>query len=487
MTTENDAGRVPAHGVHHAEHHAVHHAGRQRAALGGLLLAEAMNLLDASITTVAAPVISADLGGSPSSVQWVAAAYTLPFAVALIPGGRLGDILGRRRVFVAAMLGFLVFSLTCAAAPGMSVLLAARALQGVCAGLVIPQTIGLIKAAFRGPALGKALGLMGPVMGLTGVAGPVLGGVLTHADLAGLSWRGVFLVNVPLGALVLAGACCLTEDRAARRPGLDLVGVLLSAAVAAAITVPTIGESMSPRLRTLSALPAFFGAVVLIAHVRRLGKKGRDPIVEPSLFRGRGFPSALATSTVYFAVSTGLVFAVVLYVQNGLHGSVLAASLTVLPFSGGLALSSLIAGQKLLPRLGSRLMLPGIGILALGCLGGAVASRVAAAAPVTTSPWIPASLAVAGLGGGLLTVPFFTTALSRVRPHETGSAAGLLNSVQQLGGTLGVALLGTVYLNRTGSPGHALTLVFTTCLALVLLLALTATGMLRSQPVEAAR
>jgi EmrB/QacA subfamily drug resistance transporter len=451
--------------------------------LGGLLIAEAMNLLDASITTVAAPVIRNSLGGPPSSIQWIAAAYALPFAIALIPGGRLGDILGRRRVFVAAMLGFLVTSVTCAAAPSMAVLLLARGAQGVFAGLVIPQTIGLIKASFHGRALGRALGLMGPVMGLTAVAGPVLGGVLTHADLAGLSWRSVFLVNVPPGAIVLASACFLVEDRAARRPGLDLVGVLLSAAVAAAITVPVINESMSLRLKTLTAVAALAGAIALIAHVRRLSRNGRDPIVEPSLFRDRGlFPAALATSTVYFAVSTGSVFTVVLYVQDGLHRSVLTASLTVLPFSLGLALSSLVAGQALLPRVGPALMLPGIGILAVGCLGGAVATCVAV--PMLPSLWVPTSLAMAGLGGGLLTVPFFTTALSRVRPHETGSAAGLLNSVQQLGGTLGVALLGRAYLNHADNPDQALALVFAACLGLVLLLALTATGMLRSQPTD---
>lgn len=311
---------------------------------------------------------------------------------------------------------------------------------------------------------------MGPVMGLTAVAGSVLGGVLTHTDIAGLSWRAVFLVNVPLGVIVLASACFLIEDRAASKADLDLVGVSLIAAVAAAITVPMLNQSMSLRLRALCLAAALLGVVTLIAHVRLLGKNGRDHIVEPSLFRDRGFPAALVMSTMYFAVSTGLVFTVVLYVQNGLHGSVLTASLAVLPFSLGLAVSSLLVSQKLLPRFGSMLMLPGIGILALGCLGGAVAASVAVA-PLVASLWIPASLAVAGLGGGLFTVPFFTTALSRVRPHETGSAAGLLNSLQQLGGTLGVSLLGTIHLNHT-SPGHSLTLVFAVGLALVLLVAL---------------
>jgi MFS family permease len=301
-------------------------------------------------------------------------------------------------------------------------------------------------------------------------------------NLAGLSWRVVFLINVPLGAVVLASARCLLEDRAARRAGLDIIGVVLSAVVAAADIVPTINESLPLRLKALSILGALVATTALIAHVRRLSKKGGDPIVEPSLFHDWGFPSALATSTVYFAVSTGLVFTVVLYVQDGLHRSVLAASLTVVPFPLGLAVSSLLAGQVLVPKFGSRLLLLGVGVLAVGCIGGAVGSNLATA--TVSSVWVQAALAVTGLGGGLLTVPFFATALSRVKPPETGSAAGLLNSVQQLGGTIGVAVLGTTYLSHGSQPGHALALVFAACAGLVLLLALTSSGMLRAQPTE---
>ncbi|MFF4988583.1 MFS transporter [Streptosporangium saharense] len=422
-------------------------------ALTGLLVAEAMNLLDATITTVAAPVIRTGLYGTASDAQWIAAAYTLPFAVALVPGGRLGDIHGRRRLFVLGVCGFLLASAACTAAPTMTVLLAARVVQGCFAGLVIPQTIGLIKATFDGPALGRALSLIGPVMGLTAVAGPVLGGLITHADLAGLSWRAVFLVNIPLGLLTLACVRFLGEDRAARRPGLDVPGFLLSGAVATAFVIPTIDGGTSWGLSVV-------GVAVLIVHVRRRGASGRDPVFEPSLFRDRGFPAALASSVLYFAVSTGVVFAVVLHVQDGLHRSVLASSLTVLPFSAGLAVSSLLAGQVLLARTGPGLMFPGIALLAAGIAVG-----------VAVPAWLPGALGVAGLGGGLVTVPFFTVALSRVRPHETGSAAGLLNAVQQLGGTLGVAVLGSAYLG-TGSLTAPFLGSLALCGALVLTVAL---------------
>lgn len=186
------------------------------AALAVLLLAEAMNLLDATIMTVAAPVIRVDLGGSDAAIQWFSAAYTLPFAVFLITGGRLGDSVGRRRIFRAGMAAFTLASLACALAPSTTALIAIRALQGAAAALIIPQTIGMIRALFDGRELARAMGCIGPVMGLAAVTGPALGGVLTHADLFGSTWRAVFLVNVPLGAVVLLASRLLREDRAAR-------------------------------------------------------------------------------------------------------------------------------------------------------------------------------------------------------------------------------------------------------------------------------
>jgi MFS family permease len=165
------------------------------AGLAVLLVAEAMNLLDSMIVQVAAPAIHADLAGPDSDIQWFSAAYTLPFAVLLVTGGRLGDIVGRKRVFLFGVTGFVVASACCALAPSAGVLIAARAVQGAAAALVIPQTFGLIRAMFDGSELSRALGSIGPVMGLAAVCGPVLGGVLTHADLFGSSWRSVFVAT----------------------------------------------------------------------------------------------------------------------------------------------------------------------------------------------------------------------------------------------------------------------------------------------------
>lgn len=426
-------------------------------ALVTLLIAEAMNLLDVTIVTVVAPVVHADFGGPRSDIQWFSAAYTLPFAVLLVPGGRLGDLAGRRRVFAAGVAAFALASATCALATGSGTLIAARVVQGAAAALIIPQTIGLIRSMFDGDELARAMGSIGPVMGLAAVCGPVLGAVLTHADVFGLSWRAAFLVNIPLAAVVLATVPALRESRSPRPPRLDLPGTALAVLGTGLIVHPLIqGDAAGWPAWTWLALAA--GAVTLAAlgwHQRRRARRGRSPLIEPSLFRDRAFPAALATSTLFFAVMNGLMVVIVLQVQLGLGGDVLTAGLTLLPWSAAMAAASWLAGVRLVPRHGSKVMFAGLLALFAGLV---CAVAVYRAAPEDGYPWpLLAALALAGAGNGLFTVPFFTTALSRVRAHETGSAAGLLNAVQQFGGTFGVALLGTAFLHgfAAGVQSHA--------------------------------
>ncbi|GHE01415.1 MFS transporter [Streptomyces alanosinicus] len=423
------------------------HRGRWPA-LAALLLGEAMNLLDATVVQVAAPAVHADLGGPVGDIQWFAAAYTLPFAVLLITGGRLGDIAGRRRMFLLGVTVFTAASVACALAPAPGPLIAFRAVQGAAAALIVPQTIGLIKAMFKGEETAKALGSIGPVMGLAAVCGPVVGGVLTHADLFGSSWRSAFLVNVPVAVVVLALARNLPEDRAPHRPALDWPGTALAALGTGLLVLPLIGGDLR-QLPLRDWLSLLAGLFVLAGFARRQRRTAR-PLLERSLFTRRGFPAALVTSTAFFAVTNGLTVVVVLQLQLDAGTGVLAAGLSLLPWSAGLALASWWAGSRLVRRYGRRVMPCGLGTLLAGLLAAVAAYRTTAPGhyPLALLP----ALALVGLGAGLFTPAFFTLALHPLRPHETGSAAGALNAVQQLGATLGVATLGSVYLSGTG--GH---------------------------------
>lgn len=437
-----------------AEHVLTPMAYRGRwAALTALLLGEAMNLLDATVVQVAAPRIHAGLGGSVSDIPWFTTAYTLPFAVLLITGGRLGDIAGRKRVFVSGVIGFMVASVACAAAPTVGLLIAFRVVQGAAAAVIVPQTIGLIKAMFAGPEMSRALGSIGPVMGLAAVCGPVLGGVLTHADLFGSSWRAAFLVNVPVSLVVLALSPRLMENRAPERPTLDVTGTVLAMAGVGLVVYPLVGAGPTAVSGwNRAALAAGSCLIVLFAvHQRAVAAGGRSPLVEPSLFTHRGFPAALVTSMSFFAVTNGVMTVVVLQLQLGLGTDVLTAGLTLAPWSLGLAVASWVAGARLVTRHGHRVMAVGLAVLLVGALG-AVGVYHAADPHRYPAPLLLA-LGVVGLGAGLFAPAFFTIALRPLRPQEIGSAAGLLNAVQQLGATLGVAVLGSVYLRSAGDGG----------------------------------
>ncbi|MFC0111462.1 MFS transporter [Kibdelosporangium aridum] len=399
-------------------------------ALAALLLAEAMNLFDSTVIPVASPVIRTDLAVSDTALQWLTAGYTLPFALLLITGGRLGDIFGRRRVFVAGVLTFVVCSVLCACAPTVAVLLTGRVLQGVSAALIIPQTFGLIRAMFTGTEVAKALGTIGPVMALSALCGPVAGGMLVDANLLGLGWRPVFLLNVPLGLAVLAVSPLIREDHSPTKPRLDVGGTLLASLGIGLLVLPLV-EGNDSGWPVWTWLCMALGLAILVVFARH--QRGRtSPLVEPSLFRGKVFPASLISSLLFFTVMNGLLFVLVLFLQLAQHKTPSDAALTLLPWSAGLAIGSWTAGAVLVPRFGPKVMRAGLGLVLVGLAGIAVS--------LTAIP-----LFVTGIGLGMFTVPFFGNALSGVAPHETGSASGLLNAVQQLGATIGVALLGTVF------------------------------------------
>jgi EmrB/QacA subfamily drug resistance transporter len=415
-------------------------------ALAVILSVEVMDLLDSLVTTIAGPVIREELGGSYSLIQWLGAAYTLSMAIGLLTGGRLGDIFGRRRMFLIGAAGFTAASLLCALSWSPGVLIGARAIQGLFGAIMLPQGLGMIKQMFTDKEQATAFGAFGPVMGLSAVGGPILAGWLVDADYFGSGWRMIFFINLPLGIFAVIGAVkFLPEFRSERTPKLDLFGVLLAAAGAFLLLYPLVqGRELDwpVWIFVMLALGVIVFGLFGVFENRR-AKRGLDPLVTPSLFRKRAFTGGLVVGLVFFGalIGTGLVFT--LYLQVGLGYSPLKAGLTTLPQALGTVAGFVAAGSGLSERLGRKLLLIGTAIMMVGTVGVGITVQWAGTG-ITPYQLIPA-LVLLGGGMGLAMAPFFNIVLAGVDNEETGSASGALTSVQQLGGAFGIAVLGTIF------------------------------------------
>jgi Arabinose efflux permease len=420
-------------------------------ALFVILAAEVMDLLDALVTNIAAPTIRIELGGTASLMQWLGAGYTLAMAVGLITGGRLGDIFGKRRMFLIGAIGFGSGSLLCALAQSPEILIAARVLQGLFGAVMLPQGLGMIKEMFDRTEMAKAFGLFGPVMGLSSVGGPVLAGWLIEADFFGTGWRMIFLINLPLSLIaILGGVRFLPKIRSPHPLRLDMVGMGLISMAAFLIVYPLVqGRELDWPIWMFAMMA---GAVVVLtvfgryeAHKQRLGG---DPLVVPGLFRKRAFSGGLIMGLVFFSGMTGFSLVFSLYTQIGLGYPPLKAGLAGLPWSIGMLVGFGIA-QGFVQRLGRRLIHIGTVIMAAGVAGMVLTLDIAG---IGVTPWqLAPTLIVTGIGMGLIMSPYFDIVLAGVEPHETGSASGTLTAVQQLGSAFGVALLGTVFFGLLGA------------------------------------
>ena len=431
--------------------------------LAVVLCANIMDLLDSTIVNVAGPSIHTDLGGSASTLQWLSAGYTLAFAVFLIAGARLGDIFGRRRLFLIGSFGFTFFSAACAAAPTMTVLIGFRALQGAFGALMIPQGLGLIKEVFPADEMSKAMGLFGPSMGVPMLAAPVVAGALVDANLWGTGWRLVFLINVPIGivALVLG---LRTLPRGASHAGvkLDWGGVGIIGLALVAIIYPLIqGRTEGWPVWIFAMLAA--GAALVGVFVLYESRRTHDPLIEPTLLKNRSYLSGLAVLVSFFGAFGGLLLCVSLFGQLGEHWSPIHAGLTLVPMVVGMILG-MVGGFALLARLGRRLLQVGI----LLVMGGAAGLALTTTGVDSASTWdLVPSLFFIGMGAGMSIGQLFQFILAGVSMNDVGSASGVLEANQQLATALGVAVLGTIFFSAFGHhlPPHALSVTAWVCLA----------------------
>ena len=428
----------------------------------GLLLAiilsgQFMALLDVFIVNVAAPTIRTDLHASGAGLQLVIAGYTIAYAVLLITGARLGDLLGHRRLFLAGLALFTASSLACGLAQHTGELIGFRFAQGTGSALMIPQVLSLLQITFVGEARTRAMSVYSAVLASGAALGQSLGGVLVSADLFGTGWRPVFLVNVPIGLLMLAVAPRVlpadTRSAPERRRGLDLPGLLVLAAAVTLFTVPLVlGQEEGWPVwgwvcLGLSAL--LFAAFTALES--RLARRGGAPLVSGRVLRSPGMARFVTVIVLTMAVNAGFLFAVALHLQSGLGFSALRTGLTfatcAVTFGGvGLTWRRLPAAWR--PWLG----VTGLALAAVSLAGLGLALRGGG----DGGAWLYVTLLTLGAGLGLSFSPSFTLALVTVAPQDAADASGLLTTVAQLGQLVGVAALGSLYLNRLHGPGaHA--------------------------------
>ncbi|MGW1379415.1 MFS transporter [Streptomyces sp. NPDC002446] len=426
-----------------------------RIALVVLLVAELMDILDQSVVLTALPAIQESTGAGPAAVQWLTAGYSLTVAVGLITGGRLGDIHGRRKILLIGTVVFTLASLLCGIATGPGVLIAARVLQGAGVAVMIPQVLATLHVTLDGENRSWAFGLYGAVLSLANVLGPVLGGLLTEADLFGLGWRPIFLINVPVGlAVILLGRRFIPESTAQKADRLDLTGMLLSALAVVLILFPlTEGHTHHWPLWCFAMLAA--GLLVLGVFLRHQQRRQDDaPLVALSLFRGKQFSGGLSAQLM-LGLLCGLFFMTwTLYLQRGLDmGPFHAAAAFVLLALGELAGATV--AMKTAGRFGRRLPQTGA-LIALGSMTAYGLQAGGRQADLTLLA-MTAPVVLIGFGLGMVGGPLADMSLAKV-PHENaGSASGLFNTAMHLGIAFGTALTALVFFSATnGSPDGGL-------------------------------
>ena len=435
--------------------------------LGLVLLADALDVIDATVTNIAAPTIARELHGGESLIKWLGTAYMLAMGVLLVVGGRLGDKFGQRRLFLIGMGGFTLASAVAGFSPDPALLIVARVVQGAFGALLIPQGMAIMTKAFDRDMLAKAFGLFGPVLALSSVGGPVLAGFLISADVFGLSWRPIFLINIILGVvgLIMAVKILPRDDDADRSTVVDgwasgLLGVTMLGLLYGLIEGSANGWGVIPIVSIVVGV-LFFAA---FAYRQRTAT---HPLIKPSLMKNRGFTSGLLVCLVAVAAGTGLTFVLSLFLQEGLHASPRDTSLGLVPLTLGLVAAGFAAMGGLVAKLGRTLVFIGLTVDLVGC-GWVLVLVTYSGTNVSLWALAPA-LFVIGIGIGLSFATIPVVALGDASPDEAGSASGSFSSIQQLASAIGSAAVTSIFFQAaTSGLGHAMKV------SLIVVLAVTA-------------
>lgn len=419
---------------------------RRWIALCVVLSAAFIDMLDVTIVNVAVPAIQTGLGANYGDVQWLVAGYTLAFGALLITGGRLGDMVGRRRMFMIGTAGFALASLLCGLAQSPEMLIGGRVASGLFAAAMVPQVLAIIHVTFPQSEIGKVIGLYGAIVGLAVVAGPLVGGLLVSADVFGLGWRAVFLINVPIGiAAMVIGYRTISESRSPHPLRADLAGmVLVSLGLGLTIFGLIQGREAGWPAWSLGCIVGGIAVLGVFAAQQRARFRSRgDSLVALSLFGNRGFGPGIAVQLIFNAAVASFFIVWTLFMQHGLGWSPVHAGLTALPYSIAVAVSGGLSMQVFVPRLGRTTLVLGSLVMAAGVL--LFALEMIWFGLSVTSLDLVVPLLLIGLGMGGVVAPLINLLIAEVPPQDAGSASGVINTAAQFGGAAGIALIGLVF------------------------------------------
>jgi EmrB/QacA subfamily drug resistance transporter len=428
---------------------------RLRVILAIVLIADVLDLMDSTITNIAAPTIVRDIGGGEALIKWLGASYALAMGVLLVVGGRLGDRYGKRRMFLIGIAGFTLASLACGLSVDPAMLIASRLVQGGFGALLISQGIGILIGTFSRAQIPRAVSAFGPALGASAVLGPIVAGFVISADIAGLTWRPIFLINIILGTVGFVAALRLLpqDDPASTVPidglGAGLLGASMFALIYGLIEGSTGGWTALPVL-------CLVAGGVLLAGFGARQRLAADPLILPALLTNRGFTSGLLLGLAFFAAVNGLAYVISLFFQTALGLTPAAAAIALIPLMAGIIAAS-VAGRPLIGKLGRVLVVIGLGITLAGAAG-LWATVLAEGTAVSVWALAP-SILVLGVGMGACFSSIYDVAIGDVAPDEAGSASGSLSAIQQLAAAIGSAVVTTVYFSQQAHHGaaHAMT------------------------------
>ncbi|GAA3584809.1 MFS transporter [Nonomuraea rosea] len=438
--------------------------------LAVLLSAWFMAQFDFFVVNVAAPAIEHDLNAGPAALELIVGGYAFTYAAGMITGGRLGDRYGYRRLFVWGVAAFTVASVLCGIAADPVQLVAARLLQGLAGAAMVPQVLATISAVYPPDERARAIGWYGAVGGLGSIAGQVLGGLLLTADVFGLGWRVIFLINLPVGLIVVPlAAWLLPHVETGRHPRLDLPGAAGLAAGLAMVLVPLgLGNSLGWPVWTWVCMVLSVPVFALTwrwQHV--LAARGGQPVLDLALLKVHSYLAGVGAIVAFMAYFASFMFTLTLLLQGGLGLTAFQAGLAFAPMGALFTLTSLL-GTRLVRRYGLIVVMIGGAIAALGLGLLVVASGLGL-------PWIMAGLMLVGFGNGLVLPQLIGAAMVEVAPHQAGIGSGILSTAQQFAGAGGVAVIGAVFfaIAEGGHQGQAMRWSAAIDLALVLLVIAT--------------